>query len=314
MMFFRTLILLLLFHGAQSIPLTQNDFLGNNSSALIDIPLVNASGLGNSGFSIGYQPGIHRINGLSAYMNALYFMHDQSFLESRGRFRQPIRVSAQPWNNVAVICSPVEGGPPLERRFVVLGLFESIYYLAQHEFRSGVFTLKWDGNEVGYVVYMPNPLPPGEFVDSSNQSIQAQIEDTPSTASRVLNGTASNSIEIDPSYLSRAKVLSIPGVFLPLAKALVFLGAFKPADQCGSFEALDANYHTSIYLQDHEGEMGAPPATVGNFIDAMWETAKFVVDRRRFAELKIEITVVGRLVGEAFLRSTRSASDVVTSL
>ena len=242
-------------------------------------------------FGITYRGGRYPINGLSAYMNVLRSLAIQALLDWQSDLAQPSRVSQSPWNNVNVTASPLQEGQPVPRRYVVWGLAESIYYLAQHKFRSGTFYLKYDGQDVGVVVYNPSVIPPG---DNLSESIKW-------TDSQALDG-ANARITVDTSYVDKGKTISIPGTYLPFSAALMFLAAFHQYDEVTTFDADNEEFDSTISLQNYGGSAGAPFATASNFISALWEVAKFVTSNRKFAELDAEFNINGRLVGRISLR------------
>ena len=233
---------------------------------------------------------------ISTYTNIINLMT----IQAQENFLGYIPVAAQtfrlpaPYDNVNITFEGIDGRP-IQRRFLIYGLYMSIQHFTQTRLWWTVFTLIWDNQHVGVLAIKPYPVPPappltGNTTARNNSNLQ------------VLDGLSrvGPELSVDVNFAPRAAELGTKREYIMLASGLIhFAGANTQARVisflCGEeYERVILKFCLPVvrrigYLSNGHGAL------------VLWEIAKFLAREEQFMEVKAQVKLDSRLAATVTL-------------
>ncbi|MDI1492920.1 MAG: hypothetical protein OHK93_004703 [Ramalina farinacea] len=220
----------------------------------------------------------------------------------------------QEWPELAIVVATLHEGALMPMKFAIWGLFQAIYYMAEHSFTDGYIFLKWHGQRVGIVNFQlmqTGSLQAAGSLDSLNSTDIPGLNITDilslnSTDVPDLNSTDIPGLEASDCrtvYKPGGEDLSQAGVYVSLASAMAEMAQYGVRDHMPQIWQYLADYRTAIWVKP-EARTRPPSMGVGSGLNAAWSAANFITQRQRYAEYTTSIFTDGQeLLGRIVVSS-----------
>ncbi|MDI1485864.1 MAG: hypothetical protein OHK93_004053 [Ramalina farinacea] len=252
--------------------------------------IANATGLSwvDPRLTIDPEAGAGAVNEISAYINALGLLSALAIKDFDSTLTSTLSASIAPWDDVKI--SIQRGQAPLPRRFAIWGLFRAIYYISKTAPTNSTIGLQYDGQPVGTILFRsvtrPNALDAAGSDSSTNITVAFPPEALPPEALPATQTT----------YKSNGKDLSLAGIYISLASALVQMAEKAATDLMFALTHGWPEFDTWIKITP-EMRVDPPDMAVVDGISAVCQTANTIAERARYAEFTTLVIVQDMLVG-----------------
>ena len=265
----------------------------NASSVPAPLPnatqLLNATELGmDPRFAIAPEAGSEFINGISTYMNTIRLLSILALGDFDGQLASAESVSQAPWSDVNITVATVDNTRPLERRFAIWGLFQSVYYLAQGGFTDCIINLYYDRQPVGLVRFRLTAAGGASDGSSSTSWNSTSLNSTDADLEAAITGRI--------RFAAEAQDLPQASVYLMLCLALTRLAEEDSDDRMTKIAFDLAQYDTSLDLSSVTRRV-EPYMTVADALAGVYQVAREVTRQQRYAEFTGLIRVERSLIG-----------------
>ena len=262
-----------------AVPHNTNAIAPQTNGSSVPVQLINATQLGfDPRFTIDPEAGPNSIDPIAAYMTTLALLfilaeedYDSQLTRQSGRLRQ--------WPELMITIRTITRDP-LPMAFAIWGLFEAIYYMAEHSLTDGTIYLKWLSLRVGVIDFQL--LPSG--------SLQAAGSTDSFNSTNIPNLEASQCLTV---YKPNGQDLPQAGVYLSLASAVVDMAQYGVRGHMPVVWHYLAGYRTAVWV-DPEIRTEPPWMSVGSGLSAAWSAAMFVTEEQRYAEFTTSIIASGQ--------------------
>ena len=228
--------------------------------------------------------------------------------------------------SVSIVTDATSSSETIETRFVIWGIWKGIRHMVlSGKFRNVLFTLKWNGAVVGYVMVVRSGEALG-IARSNNSQILSQRSDALSISNTTANlPQINNSVVItDPvdeaklevSLTFTGQVFTIYEVFSTVLAALASL-AEVPKDQRLQYISLSPDYYDitlAIFDPRESPQTSSPILNCKETLMAMAMIPRYMVQRSEFREMVLAIRSDGVLIGEGFMSRGRVGNGTSPSL
>ena len=288
--------------------------------------VLNAS-LIPGNFDAEWQQGPRKLNGKSTYMNvlkAMVLLSEKDFLASYAGNT----FSFEGYTEMRIEVSRANArSASLQYRFVIYGLYSSIYHIAQQSaWCETIVTLYWSGSgskvNVGYIRFLPTSVP---SIGNNNET--SSLPEALATSGGALAIPQSTNLTLisqdpDPSASANAEQLTIapvfggakltlPEVFLTMFSALVLISTQTSTENVVPFRASEAQIGASLGLENSNPPRAWNPfftyrtaaRSLGLLPSIMFQQGKF---QDMWFLIKIDGVVVG---GGALEKRTVSSAE-----
>lgn len=241
-------------------------------------------------FGIGFTSVPARLNGLSTYMNILNYLTVEAQENFLGTLPQepPATSLPAPYDNVRIEIKSANE-QRIQRRFLVWGLYLALNHFSAKGFFWTAFQLEWNGEKVAALFFeskTENQLP------SAANNSTTEYNNSALAGSDITLGDPV--VYVDIQYEARGQTLSIAGVFIAMSAIVIELAGRSSGAKLRPFVSQDRDHRINFGFNYQEAQRSSPVINNAQTCQAVWQTANFLVDNRRYAEFSGSITLNGR--------------------
>ena len=214
------------------------------------------------------------------------------------------------------------GKKSIERRFVLWGLsLGAAFMMDNKRFRTGTFTLKWNGVSVGTIMIIPWPYIQHATVGAFNGTTQGLIRaNLPTVNTSAITPACTGGVNamgtINDEHLRiqaclTGSTLDLVGVFRLVNTVLVDVAVKDPTDRVHNYVSPRGTPGVLIsFIVPTKPPLGPPFFEVQWLVEVMASIPDFLIKKGLFQELLLLVDVDGVRVAEGFLKKIRPSVDL----
>lgn len=270
----------------------------------------------DSRFDIGYTFDTPVLPVTPCLMNAVAAMSELAVRDFTENLT-PKTYGLTDYPSVSIVTDATSSSETIETRFIIWGIWKGVrHMILSGKFQNVLFTLKWEGAVVGYVMVVRSGPALG-VVRNNNSQILSERSDALSISNTTANlPQINNSVvitdpvdeaKLDVSFTLTGQAFTIYEVFSTVLAALGNL-AEAPKDQRLRYISLSPEYYdTTLAIFDprESPQTGPPILSCGETLMAVAMIPRYMVQRSEFREVVLTIRVDGVLIGEGFMNRGR---------
>ena len=268
-------------------------------------------------FSLTFQYDEPLISSISCLMNAVHAMQELAL----GNFFNPVGAetySLPNYPSVSIVTEGTLATDTIETRFLIWGIWKGVFHMmGRNRFQNALFTLHWNGIEVGHIIFARSALPSVPIGTNLTYGVSQQ--------SRVLSN--SNLVTVDTLIVTNVDTLKSPDghefrvslvldgqsltvfeLFITVLSGMAYIAEFSNTQELESFSISPATFDTTLAFQpETERLLKSAP-----LIEAQWVTAAlgliptYAVERSDFREVSFKVQIDGESVGYGTIRQGRT--------
>lgn len=257
----------------------------------------------------------------SCLMNAVYATQELAL----GNFTEHVNPSiyALPdYPTASVVTEATTISDTVERRYLIWGIWKGMFYMMKHnQFQNALFTLHWDGAVVGYVIFANSegqlsshwsnithePLRRSEAQSLSSTVIMA----LPRNSTRSSLAVSADDQKLEVSLTLSGQALTVYELFITILSGLAYLAEVPGMQKVEDFSLSPATYDVTLLINDESEQLSpnSPVLEARWLIMALGLVPQYIVERRDFREVVLDLSVDSQPVGQVYIEKGTSQTD-----